>query len=76
MQTITFNASINNGIVHIPKKLKNIPNNILAQFTMTYITDNTSNNQTKLQQLFNASDNKINTNNAIINTDEMINDIS
>ena len=62
MQAVEFEATIENGIVHIPKKYKALQHNIKATFVVMY--DSMKNKRDKqeisqeLDMLFSQSDNK------------------
>jgi len=79
MYAIEFQARIENGVVHIPKKYKELQQNMKATFVVMYEDSMASKKQTdisdELDLLFSKSNNKIKaTMELATNTDEMIND--
>jgi hypothetical protein len=62
MQAVEFEATIENGIVQIPKKYKALQNNIKATFVVMYDNMKTQSNKKETDQeldmLFSLSNNK------------------
>ncbi len=62
MQAVEFEATIENGIVQIPKKYKALQNNIKATFVVMYDNMKTQSNKKEIDQeldmLFSQSNNK------------------
>ena len=63
MQAVEFEATIKNGVVHIPKQYKALQQNIKATFVVMYETMKSNTHKTdidkELDMLFGQSDNKI-----------------
>ena len=63
MQAVEFEATIENGVVHIPKKYKALQQNIKATFVIMYdpIKNKTTNLDVseELDKLFELSNNKV-----------------
>ena len=62
MEAVEFEATIENGIVQIPKKYKALQNNIKATFVVMYDNMKTQSNKKEIDQeldmLFSQSNNK------------------
>ena len=79
MYAVEFQASIKDGIVHIPKEYQDIQNSMKATFVVMYDFDNTNLEQNsindELDELFANSNNEIQvTMELATNTNEMVND--
>ncbi len=79
MQAVEFEATIENGIVQIPKKYKALQNNITAIFVVMYDNMKTPSNKKEVDQeldmLFSQSNNKTQvTMEKAIQTDGMMDD--
>ncbi len=79
MQAVEFEATIENGIVQIPKKYKALQNNIKATFVVMYDNMKTQSNKKEIDQeldmLFSQSNNKRQvTMEQATQTDEMMDD--
>ena len=79
MQAVEFEATIENGIVQIPKKYKALQNNIKATFVVMYdnmkIQSNKKEIDQELDMLFSQSNNKRQvTMEQATQTDEMMDD--
>ncbi len=79
MYAVEFQASIKDGIVHIPKEYQDIQNSMKEIFVVMYDFDNANLEQNsindELDELFANSNNEIQvTMELAINTNEMVND--
>jgi hypothetical protein len=79
MYTVEFQASIENGVVHIPEQYKEIQNTTKATFIVMYNNTKVEKKQNsisdELDELFANSNNKVEaTMDLVSNTDEMVTD--